>query len=129
MDLKKSSITADILNILSDGKIHTMQEIADEVEVSEKTVRRHIQSLSYRYPIETFRGGDRRGGVYLDKKYIYQGKIRSRDELQIISQALELLQKSSSDVDQELLSNLINEYALPTKLQEKGEANERENAN
>ena len=65
----------------------------------------------------------------MDKKYIYQGKIRSRDELQIISQALELLQKSSSDVDQELLSNLINEYALPTKLQEKGEANERENAN
>jgi hypothetical protein len=26
MDLKKSSITADILNILSDCKIHTMQE-------------------------------------------------------------------------------------------------------
>ena len=129
MDMKKSSITADILNALSDGKVHTMQEIADEVEVSKRTVIRHIQSLSYRYPIETFHGGDRKGGVYLDKKYIYQGKIRSRDELQIISQALELLQKSSSDVDQELLSNLINEYALPTKLQEKGEANERENAN
>ena len=63
MYLKKSSITADILNILSDCKVHTMQEIADEVEVSEKTVRRHIQSLSYRYPIETFRGGDKRGGV------------------------------------------------------------------
>ena len=108
MDLRKSSITADILNALSDGKVHTMQEIADEVEVSEKTVRRHIQSLAYRYPIETFRGGDKRGGVYLDKKYLHQGKIRSRDELQIISQALELLQKSGSEVDQELLSSTIN---------------------
>ena len=114
MDLKKSSITADILNILSDGKVHTMNEIADEVEVSRKTVNRHVQSLSYRYPIETFCGGDKRGGVYLDKKYLHQGKIRSRDELQIISQALELLQKSGSEVDQELLSSLIQEFTIPT---------------
>ena len=32
MDLKKSSITADILHVLNDGKIHTLQEIADEDE-------------------------------------------------------------------------------------------------
>ena len=114
MDLKKSSITADILHVLSDGNVHTMQEIADEVEVSRCTVQRHIQSLSYRYPIETFCGGDKKGGVYLDKKYLHQGKIRSRDELQIISQALELLQKSGSEVDQELLSSLIQEFTIPT---------------
>ena len=115
MDLRKSSITADILSFISDGKLHTYQEIADEVEVSYSTVRRHIQSLSYRYPIETFCGGDKRGGVYLDKKYLHQGKIRSRDELQIISQALELLQKSGSDVDQTLLASLIQEYQLPNQ--------------
>ena len=39
MDLRKSSITADILNFISDGKLHTYQEIADEVEVSYSTVR------------------------------------------------------------------------------------------
>lgn len=115
MDLKKSSITADILNVLSDGKVHTLQEIADEVECSKTTVKRHIQSLAYRYPIETFHGGDKKGGVHLDKNYLYQGKIRSRDELQIISKALELLQKSGCDVDQELLSSLIQEYTLPNK--------------
>ena len=63
----------------------------------------------------TFRGGDKKGGVYLDKKYLYQGKIRSRDELQIISQALELLQKSGSDVDQTVLASLIQEYKLPNQ--------------
>lgn len=114
MDLRKSSITADILNVLSDGKIHTLQDIAEKVEVCRQTVCRHIQSLSYRYPIETFHGGDKRGGVYLDKKYLHQGKIRSRDELQIISKALELLQKSGSKVDQELLSSLIQEFTIPT---------------
>ena len=116
MDLKKSSITADILHVLNDGKVHTLQEIADEVEVCKKTVQRHIQSLSYRYPIETFCGGDKRGGVYLDKSAIHQGKILTRDELQIISKALRLLQESKCrDVNQEVLLNLIKEYSEPTK--------------
>ena len=116
MDLKKSSITADILHVLHDGKVHTLQEIADEVEVSYCTVQRHIQSLSYRYPIETFKGGDKRGGVFLDKSAIHQGKILTRDELQIISKALRLLQESGcKDVNQEVLMKLIKEYSEPTK--------------
>lgn len=114
MDLKKSSITADILNVLSDCKIHTMQEIADEVEISEKTVRRHIQSLSYRYPIQTFRGGINRGGVCLDKDYIHQGKVLTNDELQVINKALTLLQKcGSEDVNQELIANLLSRFSQP----------------
>lgn len=112
MDLKYSSITADIINILSDCKLHKMQEIADKVEVSERTVRKHIQSLSYRYPIQTF-CGNKNGGVILDENYLFQGKIRSNDELQIIEQALRLLQKSGADVDQKLLESLINDYTLP----------------
>lgn len=113
MDLRSSSITADILNCLSDCKIHTIDEIANEVEVSRSTVKRHIQSLSYRYPIQTFCGGINRGGVYLDKNYINQGQILSNDELQIISKALILLQKNGSNVDKEILSNLIEKYSLP----------------
>ena len=114
MDLKMSSITADILNILSDGKVHTMQEISDEIEVSRRTVIRHIQSLSYRFPIETFCGGINRGGVYLDKDYIYQGKTLSIDELQIINNALSLLQKQNANVDQKLLHSLLNKFSLPS---------------
>lgn len=116
MDLKKSSITADILNVLTDCKIHTLQEIADVVEVSKKTVQRHIQSLSYRYPIETFCGGINKGGVYLDKNYLYQGKTLTIDELQIIKQALAMLQNSKGiDVNEELISNLITRFTLPSK--------------
>ncbi len=115
MDLKKSSITADILNILSDCKVHTMQEIADIVEVSERTVRNHIQSLSYRYPITTFRGGINRGGVYLDKNYLYQGQMLTRDELQVINKALTMLQNSKcDDVSQEIIINLISKFSLPS---------------
>lgn len=113
MDLKKSSITADILSLLSDGKVHTLQEIADEVEVSKITVHRHIQSLSYRYPIETFCGGINRGGVYLDKDYIYQGSTLTNNELQLINKALLLLQGQNACVDQKLLHSLIEKFSLP----------------
>jgi len=112
MDLKKSSITADILNFLSDCKVHTLQEIADEIEVHKNTVYKHIQNLSYRYPIQTFCGGINRGGVYLDKNYIYQGAILSNDELQLIIKGLSLLQKTDGpNVDTDTLSNLIKRYS------------------
>ena len=52
--LKSSDVTADILNFLSDGKLHTYQEIADEVECSYSTVRRHIESLSYKIVVLYF---------------------------------------------------------------------------
>lgn len=124
MDMKSSSITADILHVLNDGKVHTMSDIAKEVECSRQTVHKHIQSLSYRYPIETFVGGDKRGGVFLDKSAIHQGKILSRDELQIISMALRLLQESEcKDVDHELLKKLIKEYQTPEK-QEQEDTNQ-----
>ena len=124
MDLRNSSITADILNVLSDGKLHKMQDIADKVEVSRQTVHKHIQSLSYRYPIETFVGGRDTGGVKLDNTAIHQGKILSRDELQIISMALRLLQESEcKDVDHEVLKKLIKEYQTPEK-QEQEDTNQ-----
>lgn len=118
--MEKTNISADILNILSDGEDHTFQSIADEIEVHRNTVYKHVQILSLRYPIETFCGGANRGGVRLDKKYLYQGKVRSRDELQIISKALRLLQESGCEVDQETLASLIQEYSLPNKAGEMG---------
>lgn len=107
MDLKASSITADILNVLSDGKKHTMQEIANTLEVSERTVRRHIQSLSYRYPIETFCGGIERGGVWLDKKYLNESRIFTKEEIEIIIKGLQLLKEKEDNV---VIDKLINVF-------------------
>lgn len=42
MDIKISRITADILNYLADGKVHTMKEIANKLEIHINTVQRHI---------------------------------------------------------------------------------------
>jgi hypothetical protein len=96
-DLRSSSITADVLNILTDCKIHTMQEIADEVEVSKRTVIKHITSLSYRFPIETFHGGDKHGGVFLNKTYIMNGHLLTKTELKFGSKIFNSVQRMDLD--------------------------------
>lgn len=98
MSIKSSSITADILNFISDGKIHTLQEIADQVEICKMTAYRHIQSLSYRYNIETFCGGINKGGVRLIPDENVKTNYLSEDELQLIVSKLSSLQVDSPNI-------------------------------
>lgn len=119
MYAKKSSTTADILNVLHDGKVHTISEIAEIVEVSYPTVQRHIQSLAYRYPIETFCGGENKGGVYLDKHYIANGHIFTRAELQFGAKIFGSLQRTDFDGDeQEALDMFVKLFAAQIKEKE-----------
>ena len=118
--MRSSSITADILNVLMDGKVHTTQSIADEVEVSRKTVKRHIQSLSFRYPIETFCGGEKKGGVFLDKAYIAQGRVFTKTELQFGAKIFGALQRADFDEDERgALDSFLKLFAA--QIREKGE--------
>lgn len=96
--MRSRNIQADILAYLSDGKLHTMQQIAEVVEVCERTVRRHIQDLSYRFNIQTFFGRDGYGGVrFIKEKSIDVGYLNN-DELQLIIDQLSLLQNSDVNI-------------------------------
>lgn len=95
--MRSRNIQADIIEYLSDGKIHTMQAIADAVEVSYMTVRRHIQTLSYHYDIDTFSGGGGlvKGGVRMKLQEKITVERLSGNELQLIIENLSQLQNSS----------------------------------
>lgn len=121
--MRSSDVTADILNVLSDGQVHSLQEIANEIEVSRITVQRHVASLSYRYPIVPVFGRGGKQGVQLEITKKVNGRVITNDKLQIIGKALRLLQESNcSNVDEKLLNELIREFATPT--QNKEEQNE-----
>ena len=112
--MRSSDVIADIIYMLSDGKVHSLQEIADEVECSYKTAQRHVASLSYRYPINTVFGHDKQG-VQLDTTMMAKGKLITNDKLQIIGKALALLQNANdTSVDEKLLKELIQDFT-PTK--------------
>lgn len=94
------NIQADILSVLADGKVHTYQSIADEIEVHRNTVYNHIRSLSYRHNIETFSGGIDKGGVRLIPDEKIKVGYLSNDELQLIINQLELLQSPNANIKQ-----------------------------
>ena len=96
--MRSRNIQADILDYISDGKVHTLQEIADAVEVCKKTVHRHIQALAFRYKIDTFCGGIDRGGIRLNIEKKLDVDYLKDDELQLIIGQLELLQNSNVNI-------------------------------
>lgn len=51
--IRSRFIQNEILILLSDKKVHTAQEIADALEISARTVYRHISDMSSVYPITT----------------------------------------------------------------------------
>ena len=54
--MKSLYVRNGILKILSDGRLHTMSEISEELEVNRLTVYRHITALTPYYNITSFKG-------------------------------------------------------------------------
>lgn len=89
--MRSNNIQADIWNYISDYKVHSLNEIASAVECSKKTVYRHIQSLSYSFKIQAFKGGIDRGGVRLIPEQKVSVEKLTSDDLQLIIEHLESL--------------------------------------
>lgn len=83
--MRNRYIQNEILAILSDQKRHTIGEIARRIEVSYKTVWRHIQDLSLTFTITTIQGGTFRGGVQcLNKNEILVEELDAKEKKLLI---------------------------------------------
>ncbi len=107
------NVQADILSILKDNKVHTAKAIAELVECSTKTVYRHIQSLSYRFNIETFKGGVDKGGVRLVTEPQVSVERLNVDDLQVIVNLLNSLQ-----TDNVRIKSFINKLVCQKEIKE-----------
>ncbi len=63
--MRKRNIQADIFAVISDGKVWTIKEIAEEIEVHYNTVYRHIHDMAYRLDIRFYTGRLNGGGIQL----------------------------------------------------------------
>lgn len=89
--MRSLRVTNDILDVLSDNRRHTIAEIANKIEVSYNTVQRHLADLSIRYPIKITTGGRDSAGVQLEEKCNSINKLLTKDELNLIINALNFL--------------------------------------
>ena len=69
--MRNNYISARIIEILSDNKLHTYREIANEVEAGKNTVIRHIRDFSVDHSIVTYHGGQKCGVQMISGNRIY----------------------------------------------------------
>ena len=94
--MKSSDVSADILYLLSDGKLHNYSQIAEYAECSYSTARRYASALAFKNPnIDIFKGGSDKGGVRMKLEQQVSVEKLNSDDLQLIISKLSLLQNDN----------------------------------
>lgn len=108
----------EILKVLCRRRYETIGNLASEFGVSERTIRRDVEVLSYSEPIYT-QTGRYCGGVYVVDGYSMNRMYMTTSEIQVLHKALELAQKNDgfiSDGEITILKNIISTYTKPSKV-------------
>lgn len=105
-----------ILKLLCRRRYETIKNLAEEFDVSERTVRRDIEILSLSEPIYT-QAGRYGGGVYVMDDY-YMDRMYFRDfESQILYKLLDCVENQKkcvlSHTETAALKKLIADYSKP----------------
>lgn len=107
-----------LLHTLSVRRYETIDNLAAAFEVSKRTIRRDIFTLSTQVPIFTV-SGRHGGGVYLTDNYYSERTYLSDTEIQLLQKILCTLQKEDSKFsteDQEALKQLLHKRTKPNYL-------------
>ena len=79
---------AEIINILLVRRRITAKELADEFNVTVRTIQNDIQALSLGFPIYTKQGGD--GGIFVGENYKPYMNTLTPLELKVLQEMYEL---------------------------------------
>lgn len=112
---------SEIMKILCRRRSETIRNLAFELEVSERTIRRDIEILSLNEPIYT-QSGRYGGGVYVEKSYSMTRMYMSEEELGVLHKLADMADKHELDErEQKILNSIISAYTKPKS--EKGVSN------
>lgn len=95
--MRKRNIQADIFAVISDGKIWTIKNIAEEIEVHYNTVYRHIHDMAYRLDIR-FYTGRLNGGIQLILERKISIEKLTNEDIDVIIITLSTLELKSEGV-------------------------------
>lgn len=105
-----------ILKALCRRRYETIGNLATEFEVSERTIRRDIEVLSYTEPIYT-QTGRYAGGVYVVDGYHMDRMYMSEDEIALLCKIREAADRQNLGLllpgEEKTLERMIRTYAKP----------------
>lgn len=95
---------AEIIRILVARRYESMQVLAAELGVSDRTIRNDILVLTSEYPLETARGNG--GGVRIADWYHPHKNILSKEQISVLEQLM-----SKADAKQKwIIDQMLREY-------------------
>ena len=95
---------AEIINILLVRRRITAKELADEFNVTVRTIQNDIQALSLGFPIYTKQGGD--GGIFVGENYKPYMNTLTPLELKVLQEMYEL----AEGIHKKVLFQVICQY-------------------
>ena len=101
---------AEIVSILLVRRRITAKELADEFNVTVRTVQNDIQALSLGFPIYTKQGGD--GGIFVGENYKPYMNTLTPLELKVLQEMYEL----AEGIHRKILFQILCKYG-PEKLE------------
>lgn len=106
-----------IMRILCRRRHETVRNLASELGVSERTIRRDIEVLSYTEPIYT-QTGRYGGGIYVVEGYSMDRMYITQEEEKVLHKLCVLARQQCLLTAQELntFTNLIKNYTKPSYL-------------
>ena len=105
----------EILKILCRRRHETIQNMASEFGVSERTIRRDVEVLSLSYPVYT-QSGRYSGGVYLVDGYSMDRMYMCKEEMELMRKVSDFADKTPdffAEEEKELLHTMISRYTNP----------------
>lgn len=107
---------SELMKILCRRKNETIRNLAFELGVSERTIRRDVEILSITEPIYT-QPGRYGGGVYVEKSYSMTRMYMSEEELNVLHKLAAIVDKQNicnlDDQEKRLLHSIISTYTKP----------------
>ena len=105
-----------IMKLLCRRRYETIGNLASEFSVSERTIRRDIEVLSYSEPIYT-QSGRHGGGVYVVEGFTIDRMYMTKTEIMVLHKVLALTQQQNllSTEEQATLECIITNYQKPTR--------------
>lgn len=101
---------AEIVSILLVRRRITAKELADEFNVTVRTIQNDIQALSLGFPIYTKQGGD--GGIFVGENYKPYMNTLTTLELKVLQEMYEL----AEGIHRKILFQILCKYG-PEKLE------------
>jgi DeoR/GlpR family transcriptional regulator of sugar metabolism len=92
----------EIIRILLGRRFETMQNLAAEIGVSDRTIRRDVLNLTTAYPLETVLG--KFGGVKLPGWYNPHRNLLSRERQEALTRAINAMDADTAKLLREILT-------------------------